>query len=125
MAEAGLLGSVRRLLSTLSSVAATRLALLANELHEERLHLEQMLLYFFATLFCFGMTLMLLTVFVVVLFWDEHRLAVLGGLSALFFIIGILLTRRLQRIAQNKSKLFTASLAELASDREQLEGSGE
>lgn len=125
MAEAGLLGSVRRLLSTLTSVAATRLELLANELHEERLHLEQMFLCFFSALFCFGMTIMLLTVFVVVLFWDNYRLAVLGGLSALFLVIGIMLAKRLQSIAQTKSKLFSVSLAELARDREQLDGRGE
>ena len=125
MAEAGLLSSVRRLLSTLASVAVTRLELLANELHEERLHVEQMLLYFFATLFCFGMTIMLLTVFIVVLCWDDHRLSVLAGLGALFLVIGIMLTRRLQQIAQVKSKLFSASLAELARDREQLDGRDE
>ena len=53
MAEAGsgLMGSVRQLLSTLAAVASTRLELLANELHEERLHVERMLLYFFAALY--------------------------------------------------------------------------
>lgn len=122
MSEAGLLGSIRRLLSTLTSVAATRLELLANELHEERLHLEQMLLCFFSALFCIGMAVMLLTVFVVVLFWDDHRLMVLGGLSALFLALGAMLAMRLHRIAQTKSKLFSASLAELARDREQLDG---
>ncbi len=125
MAEAGLLDSARRLLSTLTSIASTRLELLANELHEERLHVEQILLYFFSVLFCFGMVIMLLTVFIVVLFWDSHRLAVLGGLGGVFLVIGILLTRRLQQMAQNKSKLFSVSLAELARDREQLDGSGE
>ena len=122
MSEAGLLGSIRRLLSTLTSVAATRLELLANELHEERLHLEQMLLCFFSALFCIGMAVMLLTVFIVVLFWDDHRLMVLGGLSALFLAFGAMLAMRLQRIAQTKSKLFSVSLAELAKDREQLDG---
>ncbi|MCX7192527.1 MAG: phage holin family protein [Proteobacteria bacterium] len=120
MPDAGLLGSIKRLLSTLTSVASTRLELLANELHEERLHLEQMLLYFFSMLFCLGMTLTLLTVFVVVLFWDDHRLLVLGGLSALFCAIGVMLAVRLQKMAQAKSKLFSESLAELAKDREQL-----
>lgn len=122
MSEAGLLGSIRRLLSTLTSVASTRLELLANELYEERLHVEQMLLYFFSALFCFGMTIMLLTVFVVVLFWDDNRLLVLGGLSAVFLVFGVMLVKRLQRIAQIKSRLFSASLAELAKDREQLNG---
>lgn len=125
MPEAGLLGSVRRLLSTLSSIASTRLELLANELHEERLHVEQMLLYFFSALFCFGMSIMLTTVFVVALFWDEHRLAVLGGLSVLFLVAGVMLAVRLKNTARSKSRLFSVSLAELARDREQLDGKGE
>lgn len=118
-----MLGSIKRLLSTLTSIASTRLELLANELYEERLHLEQMLLYFFSALFCFAMTIMLLTVFIVVLFWDTHRLAVLGGLSALFLVLGLLVVSRLQKIARTKSKLFSVSLAELGRDREQLGGS--
>ena len=122
MPDAGLLGSIKRLLSTLTSVASTRLELLANELHEERLHLEQMLLYFFSMLFCLGMTLTLLTVFVVVLFWEDHRFLVLGGLSTVFLVIGVMLAVRLQKMAQTKSKLFSESLAELAKDREQLGG---
>lgn len=121
-ANSGLLGSVRRLLSTLSAIASTRLELLVNELYEERLHLEQMLLYFFSALFCFGMSIMLLTVFIVVLFWDNHRLAVLGGVCTVFLVLGVMLTKKLHRLALAKSKLFSASLAELARDREQLDG---
>jgi uncharacterized membrane protein YqjE len=121
-ANSGLLGSIKRLLSTLISVASTRLELLANELHEERLHLGQMLLYFLLALFSFAMALMLLTVFVVVLFWDAHRLAVLGSASALFIVAGVFLVLKLRRLSQIKSKLFSVSLAEFAKDREQLGG---
>ncbi|MEI7456954.1 MAG: phage holin family protein [Nitrosomonadales bacterium] len=120
--NSGLLGSVRRLLSTLTSVASTRLALLANELYEERLQLEQMLLYFFTALFCFGMGILLLTTFVVMLFWDTYRLAVLGGLGALFVVSGLLLANKLVCISRRKTTLFSASLAELAVDRERLDG---
>lgn len=115
-ASSGLLGSLKRLLSTLTQIASTRLELLANELHEERLHLERMFVGFFFALFCFGMSILLLTVFIVVLFWDTHRFLVLGGLSALFLVIGALLAMHLQKMAQTKSKLFSVSLAELAKD---------
>lgn len=122
-ANAGLLGSIKRLLSTLASVVTTRLELLANELYEERLRLEQMLLYFLSALFCLGMALLLLTIFIVVLFWDAHRLAVLGGLCAVFFVSGLLLVAKLRSLAGNKSKLFSVSVAELLKDKELL-GSG-
>ena len=123
MAEAGsgLMGSIRQLLSTLTSIASTRLELLANELQEERLRLTQMLLFTLFALFCFGVGILLLTAFIVVLFWDDHRLAVLGAMSALFFALGALMVMLLRSKAQAKSRLFSASLAELAKDREQLE----
>ncbi len=118
---AGLLDSVKRLASTLIAIISTRLELLANELQEERLHLTQMFFLSLIALFCFGMALLLLTIFITVLFWDDHRIAVLGGLCALFFVSGILIALRLRSKAQSRPRLFSASLAELAKDREQLE----
>lgn len=122
MPQAGLLGSIRRLVSTLTQVASTRLELLANELYEERLHVEQMLLYFFCALFCVGLGIVLLVVLIAALFWDEHRFLALGGLSALFIASGVLLAAKFYRMSRAKSKLFSASLAELSRDREQLGG---
>lgn len=113
--------SVKRLASTLIAIVSTRLELLANELQEERLRLMQMFFLSLFALFCFGMGVLLLTIFITVLFWDEHRLAVLGGLCILFFVLGILMAMLLRNKAQAKPKLFSASLAELARDREQLE----
>lgn len=122
MAEAssGLMGSLRQLLSTLTSIVSTRLELLANELQEERLHLTQMFLFSLFALFCFGMGLLLLTVIIVVLFWDDHRVAVLGVLCTLFLALGVVMTLLVRSKMQVKSKLFSASLAELAKDRQHL-----
>ena len=117
-----LMGSVRQMLSTLTSIAATRLELLANELQEERLHLTQMLIFASCALFCFGIGILLLTAFIVVLFWDDHRLAALGMLSVLFFVLGALMAMLLRSKAQAKSRLFSASLAELAKDAELTKG---
>jgi uncharacterized membrane protein YqjE len=118
---AGLMDSVKRLASTLIAIVSTRLELLANELQEERLRLMQMFFLSLSALFCFGMGILLLTIFITVLFWDEHRLAVLGGLCILFFVLGTLMAMLLRNKAQSKPKLFSASLGELVKDREQLE----
>ncbi|MDO8261982.1 MAG: phage holin family protein [Gallionella sp.] len=114
------MASVKRLLSTLISIASTRLELLANELQEERLRLTQMLIFALFAMFCFGIGILLLTVFIVVLFWDDHRLAVTGVLSVTFFALGLLMVMLLRSKAQAKYRLFSASLAELARDREHL-----
>ena len=122
MAEASssLMESIKRLLSTLTSIVSTRLELLANELQEERLHLTQMLVFALLTLLCFGIGVLLLAAFIVVLFWDEHRLAVLGMLSIIFFALSMLTAMLLRSKMEAKSKLFSVSLAELAKDKEQL-----
>ena len=110
--------SVKRLLDTLFAIVATRLELLSNELQEERLYLTRMLFISMAALFCFGLAVLLLTVFIVVLFWDDHRLVVLGALSAAFFALGTLLVMLVRGKARAKTKLFSASLSELVKDRE-------
>jgi len=114
------MGSVKQLLSTLISIVSTRLELLANEVQEDRLRLAQMLLFSVLALFCFGLGVLLLTVFAVVIFWDDHRLAVPGVLCVFFFALGTVMALLLRGKAQAKSKLFSASLAELSRDREQL-----
>jgi uncharacterized membrane protein YqjE len=123
MAEqsAGLMGSLKRLASTLTSIVSTRLELLANELQEERLWLTQMSLYALFAIFCFGMALLLLTIFIVVLFWDANRLAVLGGLSMLFVVLGMLMANLLRVKVKSRPKLFSVSIAEFSKDREQLD----
>lgn len=119
-AGSGLMGSARRLSASLVSIVATRLELLANEVQEERLRLAQMFVFLLFALFSFGMALLLFTVFIVVLFWDTHRLAVLGGLGLVFFAIGLLASMLLRSKVRQGTQLFSASLAELRKDKQQL-----
>jgi len=116
----GLMESLKRLAGTSLAIFQTRLELLSNEVEEERLRMEQMLLYGSIALFFFGLAIMLVTAFIVVLFWDSQRLLVLGSLAVLYFVAGILVWNALRRVSREKSRLFSASLAELASDRNRL-----
>lgn len=118
--NSGLLDSAKRAISTLIGVVTTRIELLANEWQEERLRLAEMLLFSLFAAFCFGMGVVLLTMFIVVLFWDEHRLAVLALLSLVFFVFGGWLVMLLQSRMRQGSRLFSVSLAELSKDRESL-----
>lgn len=122
-AGAGLFDSLKTLGATLAAILHNRLELLSTDLAEERVRLSSILLLALAALFCLGVGLLLLTLLIVVLFWDTHRLAALGTLTALFLAagggIGWLARQRLL----NKPRLFEASIAELAKDREHL-GSG-
>jgi len=116
----GLMGSLKQLAGTLLAIFQTRLELLSNEMEEERLRIEQMLFYGSVTLFFFGLSIILLTVSILVLFWDSHRLLALGSFTALFFVAGLFAWNALRRVAREKSKLFSTSLAELVNDRDRL-----
>jgi uncharacterized membrane protein YqjE len=117
----GLLESLKRLVGTVLAIIQTRIELLSNEFEDERLRIRQMLLYGSFAFFCFGLTIMLLTVFIVVACWDNYRLQVLGGMTTLFFVAGILSWIALRRVVREKSRLFSTSLAELQNDRDHLE----
>jgi len=119
----GLFASLRTLGATFVAILQNRLELLSTDIAEERARLGSILLLALVALFCLGVGVLLLTLLVVVLFWDTHRLAALSALTLLFLAagawIGLLASHRLR----NKPRLFEASIAELAKDREQL-GSG-
>lgn len=113
--------SLKRMAGTLLVILQARLELLAIEVEEERLNIKQMLLYGSIALFFFGLAILLLTGFVVVVFWDSYRLQVLTGFIGLYFVAGALAWNALLRVANRKSQLFSASLVVLAEDRDHLE----
>ena len=122
MAQAsGLFASVKTLLGTLLGMAQTRLELLVNELEEERLHLIRLLFYGLLTLFFFCLGVVLLTLLVIAVFWDTYRLLAIGLAMAAYLGIAAWLATCVIRQARHKPKLFSASLAELAKDRAELE----
>ena len=105
---------------TLLAIFQTRLELLASEMEEARLNFELMLLYGSIALFFFGLAIILLTILFVVLLWDSYRLPVLGSFIGMYLVAGLLAWNALRRVAREKSKLFSTSLAALADDRDQL-----
>jgi uncharacterized membrane protein YqjE len=118
--EAGLLGSIRKLATTLVGVLQTRLEIFSTELEEAKLQLGQLLMLGLVAVFCLGLGVVLLTVFFVVLFWDSYRLPVLGVMSGLFLVLGIFAALTLRAKSAESTRIFSSTLAELSKDREQL-----
>ena len=116
----GLLGSVRSLARTLVAVAQTRLQLLASEIREERLRLARLGLFAVLALFFLALGIVFLTLLVVILFWDDNRVLVIGGFAGIYLLLGIVFGGLVLRRADARSRLFEASLRELAKDRERL-----
>jgi uncharacterized membrane protein YqjE len=100
-------------------VLRTRLDLLSNELAEERERVQQVLILAVVTCFCLGLAAVLVTFFLVVLFWD-HRVAVVGVLAILYLAAGIAAGLAMRQKVRQKSRLFSATLGELAKDCQHL-----
>ena len=116
----GLLVSLRNLAATLVAVVKTRLELLSTEVEEERLRLLQLLLAASVALFFSALGIIMLTLFVVVLLWDDHRVLVTILFAVLYLGIGAIFALVARSKAREKSRLFSTSIAELAKDRQQL-----
>lgn len=116
----GVLSSLKGLLATLVGVAQTRLEILSTEIQEEKIRLAEILVLGFAALLFMALGIIFLAAFLTVLFWDSHRLFILGTLT-LFFLAGGTVAALLARAkAGEGSRLFTDSLGELAKDRQRL-----
>ena len=118
----GLFASLRGLLATSIELLRTRGELLATELEEEKLRLLSLLAYGFAAFFFLGFGLVFLAIFLIVLLWDTSRLLVIGSFTGLFLCGGIAALLLAMRQIRSGSRLFAASLAELAQDRAVLQG---
>ena len=54
------------------------------------------------------------------LWWDSHRLLALGVFTAVFLVVGLLAALAAVRLGRQGSRLFAASIAELAQDRDMI-----
>jgi uncharacterized membrane protein YqjE len=106
------------MVDTLLFIVQTRLELLSNEIEEERERIGQLLFYGVIAFFFFGMSILLLTVFIVVAFWDSHLMLILSGLIVLFFFAGLFAWFTFRQVARKRFRLFSSSLEELAEDRD-------
>lgn len=116
----GLLASLRSLATTAVDILRTRLALLAAEVEEESLRLARLAFLALVALLLLTLGLLAFTLLLVVLFWDTHRVLVVGLLTALYLGGAIAIALYVRSGLRGGSKLFSASLAELDKDREKL-----
>lgn len=116
----GLLNSLRALAATLVGLVHTRLELLLTELEEARARISELALLALVVMFCSAMGVIMLTLLVVVIAWDSHRVLAVAVLTGLYFVAAALAASALKSKARIKPKLFAASLAELGKDRQWL-----
>lgn len=117
---AGLLDSVQRLAVTVVEILHTRVDIVATEFEEERERIRELILFGLMALFFAGFGFLLLTLFLIVLFWDTHRLLAVGGFTVLYLGLGGFAAATLRRRLKTRPRLFATTLAELSKDREHL-----
>lgn len=121
-AEAGgIFHSARSLMATWVAILRTRVEIISTELEEQREWLEQLVIFGIAALFLLSFGLLLLTLFVVMMFWESHRLLVLGLFAALYLMGGVFCVLTFRNKVRNKPKLFAATADELAKDHTYLQ----
>ena len=116
----GLFESLTMFAATLVAIVHTRLDLLSPDLEAEREHLISLLVLTVSAMLCVGVGVVLVTILLVAIFWDTHRLLALGLLAGSFLVAGMAAWWGAIRKARTKPKLFAASLSELRKDRQQL-----
>ena len=122
-ASVGLFAALRRLLVSSAELAEVRLALFATELQQEKLRALDALVWLALGVAAAGVALVLLSLFVVLLFPEPWRIAVLG-VVVLAYAAGAWLALRRARALLAEAPPFEATLAELRRDRETLAGRG-
>ena len=120
MRTVGLLNSLRRVMSTLIEIVQTRLELVVTELEEQKLRAVQLATLFFLALFFFSLAVIFGTLAVVMAYWDQNPVAVLGGFAALYLALAIIIGLIWRARAKARPRLLSATLAEFARDREEL-----
>ena len=119
----GLWRSLKGLLAALSAALHTRLDLFATELEEERERLKHTLVLTLTVFFGLGLGFILLTIFLVALFWERGWIFAIGGLSGLYLCVGIGAAFKLRSRILTRPGLFPATMGELAKDRDRLRSS--
>lgn len=117
----GLFTSLKNLTVSLIAIIHTRLELLSTDLEEGRERFISLLAMIFIALFCLCFGAVLLTILVVVVFWDTHRLLVLGSLTGVFLMSGAILGALAIRALKSMPRMFEASLAELIKDHQEID----
>jgi len=116
----GLLASLPRLLATMIEILQTRVEIVANEFEEERERIRELVVFGFLAVFFVSLGLVLLTLFVVILLWDTHRVYAVGGFALLYLGLGIMAGVNVRRRLKARPRLFATTLAELSKDRVHL-----
>lgn len=120
MSQENLLSSIKNLAATGASIAQTRLELLSVDVQIARAKSIRLMAMIVCALFFLFLGLVMLSLLIVIYYWDSNRMLALSLLTASFLTISLILLLLIRQSISAMPKLFEASIAEFAKDREEL-----
>ena len=117
--------SLQALVASMLALVRTRLELAVVEFGEERERRKHIAMLGIVAGVFFALAALLFALFIVVLFWDSHRVAAVAGVTVAYLAIGLGALASLRSRHRELPAPFEASLAELARDVEALRGAHE
>lgn len=117
--------SITSIMSTFVAMLHTRLDLISVEIEEELLRFSSYFMAALIILFCGGIAVASLLLLTLVLFWEQHRIAVLISFITIFSAIGVLTVWWLKTQIANKPPLLGNSIAEFKKDAAIWQGESE
>ena len=120
MSQENLLSSLKNLVSTGASIAQTRLELISTDVQIARARFLSLLVMVIFTLFFLFFGLVMLAFLIVIYSWESDRMLALSLLTSGFLALGLVLALVVLRTLKTMPKLFEATIAELAKDRQEL-----
>ena len=115
-ASSGLLDALRAIGATLNDIVRVRGALFAVEMREEMQRRKQMLVLAVLGVAFLHMAIVVLTLLVVVAFWDTYRLSAIAAMAGLYLLCGSAAFIRLRAEVDASPAPFAATLGELDRD---------
>ena len=116
----GTSSSTRRLGAAVLGLLHSHVELFGIELQEQKSRTVSLLLFAGLALVFALLALVALSGLILILLWDNYRMAGMVGLAVFYVLAGIFCALRLKAAVFDESSPFSGTLEELANDRERL-----
>lgn len=117
-----LFGSAANALATILALGRTRLELLTIEVQLEIRRVAEIAVWLMIALHAAILALVMLGFWIIVLFWDSHRLFVTGIVAGCFALVALFASLMLARRIRVKPPMLQGTLSELERDAKRLRG---
>ena len=105
--------TIRAMMANWIAIVKTRVEIISTEIEEQREWLQATVIMAVAAGFLISLGLIVMTFFVVVIFWETARLWVLGGFTVLYLGGGVLLAAILRQRVQTRPRFLSTTASEL------------